>query len=174
MSLASRLALTRKCTINTSDAFGSLLLPLGEYGFTGNEPGTAQEKRDKKLADARDKGCPSFLHWRASLASLSRRRKSDRPLRSQYLQHRLSSHIHSPRNGCQTRRRPARANLRAPSGSHLNSSFPSPASRATSPTASSATYATVGLVGVAIKHNLRLIASSFLGYKNSFNDWARL
>jgi len=29
-------------------------------------------------------------------------------------------------------------------------------------------YATVGLVGVAIKHNLdRLIASSFLGYKNS-------
>ncbi|HKW34919.1 MAG TPA: DUF805 domain-containing protein [Candidatus Acidoferrum sp.] len=36
-------------------------------------------------------------------------------------------------------------------------------------------YATVGLVGVAIKHNLdRLIASSFLGYKNSFNYWAPL
>ena len=38
-----------------------------------------------------------------------------------------------------------------------------------------AAYATVGLVGVAIKHNLdRLIASSFLGYKNSFNYWAPL
>lgn len=41
--------------------------------------------------------------------------------------------------------------------------------------ASRATYAAVGLVGVAIKHNLdRLIASSFLGYKNSFNYWAPL
>ena len=40
---------------------------------------------------------------------------------------------------------------------------------------SRAAYATVGLVGVAIKHNLdRLIASSFLGYKNSFNYWAPL
>src|SRR5437773_1241376 len=38
-----------------------------------------------------------------------------------------------------------------------------------------AAYAAVGLVGVAIKHNLdRLIASSFLGYKNSFNYWAPL
>ena len=36
-------------------------------------------------------------------------------------------------------------------------------------------YATVGLVGVAIKHNLdRLLASSFLSYKNSFNYWAPL
>jgi uncharacterized membrane protein YhaH (DUF805 family) len=36
-------------------------------------------------------------------------------------------------------------------------------------------YATVGLAGVAIKHNLdRLIASSFLGYKNSFNYWVPL
>lgn len=36
-------------------------------------------------------------------------------------------------------------------------------------------YATVGLVGVAIKHNLdRVIAASFLGYKNSFNYWAPL
>lgn len=36
-------------------------------------------------------------------------------------------------------------------------------------------YATVGFVGVAIKHNLdRLFASSFLGYKNSFNYWAPL
>ena len=33
----------------------------------------------------------------------------------------------------------------------------------------------MGLVGVPIKHNLdRLIASSFLGYKNSFNYWAPL
>jgi len=40
---------------------------------------------------------------------------------------------------------------------------------------SRATYAGVGLVGVAIKHNLdRLIASSFLGYKNSFSYWAPL
>lgn len=40
---------------------------------------------------------------------------------------------------------------------------------------SRAAYATVGLVGVAIKHNLdRMIASSFLGYKNSFNYWAPL
>jgi uncharacterized membrane protein YhaH (DUF805 family) len=40
---------------------------------------------------------------------------------------------------------------------------------------SRATYAVVGLVGVAIKHNLdRLIAASFLGYKNSFNYWAPL
>jgi uncharacterized membrane protein YhaH (DUF805 family) len=40
---------------------------------------------------------------------------------------------------------------------------------------SRAAYATVGLIGVAIKHNLdRLIASSFLGYKNSFNYWAPL
>ena len=37
---------------------------------------------------------------------------------------------------------------------------------------SRATYSTVGLVGVAIKHNLdRLIASSFLDYWNSFNEW---
>lgn len=36
-------------------------------------------------------------------------------------------------------------------------------------------YAVVGLVGVAIKHNVdRLIASSFLGYNNSFNYWAPL
>src|SRR5579859_2552420 len=36
-------------------------------------------------------------------------------------------------------------------------------------------YAVVGLVGVAVKHNLdRLIASSFLGYKSSFNYWAPL
>ena len=41
--------------------------------------------------------------------------------------------------------------------------------------ASRAAYAAVGLVGVAVKHNLdRLIASSFLGYKNSFNYWAPL
>lgn len=40
---------------------------------------------------------------------------------------------------------------------------------------SRAAYAAVGLAGVAIKHNLdRLIASSFLGYKNSFNYWAPL
>jgi len=40
---------------------------------------------------------------------------------------------------------------------------------------SRAAYATVGLIGVAVKHNLdRLIASSFLGYKNSFNYWAPL
>src|SRR5215467_892600 len=40
---------------------------------------------------------------------------------------------------------------------------------------SRALYAGVGLVGFAIKHNLdRLIASSFLGYKNSFNYWAPL
>lgn len=38
------------------DPFGSLRLPLGEYEFTGNEPGPAQEKRDKKLADWREKG----------------------------------------------------------------------------------------------------------------------
>jgi len=31
-------------------------LPLGEYEFTGNVPGTAQEKRHKKLADSREKG----------------------------------------------------------------------------------------------------------------------
>jgi uncharacterized membrane protein YhaH (DUF805 family) len=37
------------------------------------------------------------------------------------------------------------------------------------------TYLTVGLIGVAIKHNLdRLIASSFLGFNNSFNYWAPL
>lgn len=36
-------------------------------------------------------------------------------------------------------------------------------------------YAAVGLVGVAIKHNLdRLIASSFLGHQDSFNYWAPL
>jgi uncharacterized membrane protein YhaH (DUF805 family) len=36
-------------------------------------------------------------------------------------------------------------------------------------------YATVGLAGLAVKHNLdRLIASSFLGYNNSFNYWAPL
>lgn len=41
--------------------------------------------------------------------------------------------------------------------------------------ASRAAYATVGLVGVAVKHNIdRLIASSFLGYKNSFNYWVPL
>ena len=41
--------------------------------------------------------------------------------------------------------------------------------------ASRSAYAVVGLVGVAIKHNLdRLIASPFLGYKNSFNYWAPL
>ena len=40
---------------------------------------------------------------------------------------------------------------------------------------SRAAYATIGLVGVAIKHNLdRLIASSFFGYNNSFNYWAPL
>ena len=40
---------------------------------------------------------------------------------------------------------------------------------------SRAAYATVGLIGVAIKHNLdRLIASSFLGFNNSFNYWAPL
>lgn len=40
---------------------------------------------------------------------------------------------------------------------------------------SRAAYATVGLVGLAIKHNLdRLIASSFLGHNNSFNYWAPL
>jgi len=40
---------------------------------------------------------------------------------------------------------------------------------------SRAAYATVGLVGVAIKHNLdRLIASAFLGHNNSFNYWAPL
>ena len=40
---------------------------------------------------------------------------------------------------------------------------------------SRAAYTTVGLVGVAVKHNFdRLIASSFLGYKNSFNYWAPL
>src|SRR5215470_4483901 len=40
---------------------------------------------------------------------------------------------------------------------------------------SRATFAGIGLVSVAIKHNLdRLIASSFLGYKNSFNYWAPL
>jgi uncharacterized membrane protein YhaH (DUF805 family) len=38
-----------------------------------------------------------------------------------------------------------------------------------------AEYAAVGVVGILIKHNLdRLIASSFLGYKNSFNYWAPL
>ena len=38
-----------------------------------------------------------------------------------------------------------------------------------------AKYATVGLIGVAIKHNLdRLIAASYLGYGNSFNYWAPL
>jgi uncharacterized membrane protein YhaH (DUF805 family) len=38
-----------------------------------------------------------------------------------------------------------------------------------------AAYAAVGLVGVAIKHNLdRLIATSFLGHQNSFNYWAPL
>ena len=38
-----------------------------------------------------------------------------------------------------------------------------------------AAYAAVGLIGVTIKHNLdRLIASSFLGYKNSINYWAPL
>ncbi len=38
-----------------------------------------------------------------------------------------------------------------------------------------AAYATVGIIGVAIKHNFdRMIASSFLGYKNSFNYWAPL
>ena len=38
-----------------------------------------------------------------------------------------------------------------------------------------AAYATVGLIGLAIKHNFdRVIASSFLGYKNSFNYWAPL
>jgi uncharacterized membrane protein YhaH (DUF805 family) len=37
------------------------------------------------------------------------------------------------------------------------------------------TYLAVGLIGVAIKHNLdRLIASSFLGYNNSFSYWAPL
>ena len=36
-------------------------------------------------------------------------------------------------------------------------------------------YATVGVVGILIKHNLdRLIAGLFLGYKNSFNYWAPL
>jgi uncharacterized membrane protein YhaH (DUF805 family) len=40
---------------------------------------------------------------------------------------------------------------------------------------SRAAYATVGLVGVAVKHNLdRLLASSFLGYNNSFNYWVPL
>lgn len=40
---------------------------------------------------------------------------------------------------------------------------------------SRAAYAAVGLIGLAVKHNLdRLIASSFLGYKNSFNYWAPL
>jgi uncharacterized membrane protein YhaH (DUF805 family) len=40
---------------------------------------------------------------------------------------------------------------------------------------SRAAYATVGLVGLAVKYNLdRLIASSFLGYNNSFNYWAPL
>ncbi len=40
---------------------------------------------------------------------------------------------------------------------------------------SRAAFATAGLVGVAIKHNLdRLIASSYLGNKNSFNYWAPL
>lgn len=38
-----------------------------------------------------------------------------------------------------------------------------------------AAYVATGLIGVAIKHNLdRLIAASFLGYKNSFNYWAPL
>jgi uncharacterized membrane protein YhaH (DUF805 family) len=38
-----------------------------------------------------------------------------------------------------------------------------------------AAYAVVGLVGIAIKHNLdRLIAASFLGHQNSFNYWAPL
>jgi uncharacterized membrane protein YhaH (DUF805 family) len=36
-------------------------------------------------------------------------------------------------------------------------------------------YAAVGFIGVAAKHNLdRLIASSYLGYNNSFNYWAPL
>ncbi len=36
-------------------------------------------------------------------------------------------------------------------------------------------YAAVGLIGLAIKHNFdRLIASSYLGYNNSFNYWAPL
>jgi uncharacterized membrane protein YhaH (DUF805 family) len=36
-------------------------------------------------------------------------------------------------------------------------------------------YAVVGIIGVAVKHNLdRLIASSFLGYNNSFNYWRPL
>jgi len=40
---------------------------------------------------------------------------------------------------------------------------------------SRAAYAAVGLIGVAIKHNLdRLIASSFFGHDNSFNYWAPL
>lgn len=40
---------------------------------------------------------------------------------------------------------------------------------------SRSTYAIVGLVGVAVKHNLdRLVASSFLGYNNSFNYWVPL
>ena len=42
-------------------------------------------------------------------------------------------------------------------------------------TVSQGTYAAVGLIGVAIKHNIdRLIASSYLGYDNSFNYWAPL
>src|SRR5215472_5171668 len=41
--------------------------------------------------------------------------------------------------------------------------------------ASRAAYAGVGLVGVAIKHNLdRLIAASHFGYNNSFSYWAPL
>jgi uncharacterized membrane protein YhaH (DUF805 family) len=36
-------------------------------------------------------------------------------------------------------------------------------------------YAAVGVIGVLIKHNVdRVIASSFLGYNNSFNYWAPL